>query len=469
MDIQKKIKNIPNSPGVYFFKDHRGQIIYIGKAASLKKRLSSYFYTSRGPNPRTEALLSSVSDIDYLLTTSEAEALILEQGLIKEHQPKYNVDFKDDKSYPVIKINKKEKFPRVLITRKRPNHDPRSLYFGPYPNAKLLKEALKTIRRLFGFRTCVTLPKKACLDFHLNLCPAPCVGKINQDEYMVTLQNIILLLEGKRNELLKNLSRDMSVAAQNRNFELAAQLRNQIQALTGVMVKKKMYRLKDQLQELKEVLHLPQLPDHVETFDVSNLAGQEAVGSMVSFKQGRPDKSGYRRFKIKSVKGIDDYRMIRELIQRRYQRLLQEKGSLPNLIMVDGGKGQLSSAWIELKNLGLGQIPVIGLAKQFEQIYTLKQKEPITLPKDSAALRLLQRIRDEAHRFALSYHHTLRDKQINASLLDEIEGVGPKRRQDLLKHFGSVENIRKSTKEQLLKIKSINEKIAQKIIQYLST
>lgn len=467
MDIKKKLKSIPDSPGVYFFRDDKGVIIYIGKAASLKKRLSSYFRNSIAPNPRTQALLSSVCDLDYLLTVSEAEALILERGLIKEYQPRYNVEFKDDKSYPLIRITKGEKFPRLFITRRK--LDPKSLYFGPYPNVKLLREALKIIRRIFGFRTCFTLPKKACLDYHLNLCPAPCLGKITPEEYNNILKNLILFLEGKREELLKNLSLAMDVASKNKDFELAAQLRNQIQALSGVIVKKKIYRLNEQLAELKEILHLPQLPNHIETFDVSNIAGQEAVGSMVSFIDGRPDKNNYRRFKIRTVEGIDDCKMMRELVRRRYQKLQEEKGIMPDLIMVDGGKGQLSSAWIELKNLGLGGIPVIGLAKEFEHIYTLTQKEPVVLPRDSAALKLLQRIRDEAHRFALSYHHILRNKSISASLLDEIKGIGWKRKEDLIKYFGSLENIKKASKEELLKVKSINEKIAQKIVQHFSS
>ncbi len=466
MDIKTKLKNIPDSPGVYFFKDKLGQIIYIGKTVSLKKRLSSYFYAKGNFNPRARALLSSVDDIDYLLTGSEAEALILEQGLIRENQPKYNVDFKDDKSYPLIRITKGDKIPRIFITRRK--LDPKSLYFGPYPNAKLLKEGLKIVRKIFGFRTCLSLPKKVCLDFHLGLCPAPCIEKVSQEEYGALLEDIILFLKGKKSELLKKMSSDMALASSKKDFELAARLRDKIQALSGVIIKKKNYGLKDQLEQLKEVLYLPHLPSRIETFDVSNIFGQEAVGSMVSFKEGKPDKSNYRRFKIKTVSGIDDCQMIKELIRRRYQRLLEEKENLPDLIMVDGGKGQLSSAWIELKNLGLGGVAVIGLAKQFEHIYTLKQKEPLILPANSAALRLLQRIRDEAHRFALAYHHILREKLTSASLLDEIKGIGPRRKEDLLKYFGSVENIKKASKDELLKVESINEKIAQKIIQHFA-
>lgn len=467
MDIKKKLKSIPDAPGVYFFKDDKGGIIYIGKAASLKKRLSSYFRSSNEINPRTRALLSSLKDVDYILTGSEAEALILEQGLIREYQPKYNVDFKDDKSYPLIRITKGEKFPRIFVTRRK--LDPKSLYFGPYTDAKLLREALKIIRKIFGFRACFTLPKKACLDYHLNLCPAPCVGKISIEEYGNILKNIILFLEGKREELLKNLSINMGLASKSKDFELAAKLRDQIKALSGVVIKRKLYRISDQLEELKEILHLAVLPKRIETFDVSNIFGQEAVGSMVSFIDGRTDKNNYRRFKIRTVEGIDDCKMMRELVRRRYQKLQEEKGVMPDLIMVDGGKGQLSSAWIELKNLGLGGIAVIGLAKEFEHIYTLKQKDPIALPRDSAALKLLQRIRDEAHRFAISYHHILRNKSISASLLDEIKGIGQKRKEDLIRYFGSVEGIKKATKDEILKVKSINGLLAQKIVQYFST
>jgi len=406
MDLKEKIKNLPNGPGVYIMKDGAGAIIYIGKAISLKKRVQSYFSPSRNRAFKQDLLVSNIKDIVYLPTHSEAEALLLEAGLIKKHQPKYNVELRDGKSYPMVKITS-EDFPCVSICR--PKKKSGAIFYGPYTNAGLLREALSVIRRVFPFRTCKNIPKKSCLDVHLNLCSAPCVGKISKKDYQAMIENIKLLLEGRQEELYDSLKKAMQEKAAQKDFEQAAALRDQMQSIASLYSTSKIKNYLQEAQQLKEALHLSLVPETIEAMDISHISAAGAVGSLVYFRKGKPDKNNYRRFKIKEVKGNNDYLMLSEVARRRYSRLKEENIALPDLILVDGGKGQVSAVKKELDKLHL-DISLLGLAKEKEEIFLADKKNAILLPSDSPALQLLQRVRDEAHRFAQSYHHILRSK-----------------------------------------------------------
>jgi excinuclease ABC subunit C len=407
MDLQK-VNSLPQSPGVYIFKDKSGKILYIGKAANLRKRVGSYF--SRLLCDKTQSLVSQISDIEYILTPSEAQALVKEAALVKKYLPRYNVALRDDKSFPLIRITGEE-YPQVYIFRKKKQLCDDARYFGPYTNAKLLRSALKIMRQVFGFRSCKILPKKTCLYYRLNLCPGPCIGKISKAGYNEIIDNIVLFLEGRQDALLKKLCERMDKLSRARNYEEAAKVRDQIQALGAVKKDLSEEDYVGESEELMQKLKLPKLPQRIEAFDISNISGQDACGSMVYFYNGRPAKFNYRRFKIKEVRGIDDYAMLSEVIRRRYLRLKEENKGFPDLILIDGGRQHLLTAKREINKL-MVEIPIISLAKEQEKIYTLDRKEPFSLPYDSGALHLVQRIRDEAHRFAVSYHYVLRRKRI---------------------------------------------------------
>lgn len=410
--LENKVKNLPDTPGVYIFRDKERRIIYIGKAKSLKKRVVSYF--GRPQTNKNQIMVSKLADLDYVLTNTEAQAQILEASLVKEKQPQYNIDLKDDKSFPFIKISN-AKFPLLSISRRRSLKPEDTLIsFGPYTNQKLLRQVVKMIRRIFGFRSCKNMPKAACLYYRLKLCPAPCIGKVSSLEYAGIIKNIILFLAGKYEELEKALSVKMLAAAKNNNFEAAAKIRDQLNAL-AVMKQSCPYSSGlDELEDLRNLLKLKNIPGRIEAFDISNLAGKQATGSMVSFYKGRPDKNNYRRFRIKTVLGIDDYKMLAEVVRRRYLRLKTENLPLPDLILIDGGKAHLLTAKNEIKKLGLA-IPLVSIAKDKENLYLEGKKFPIRLRSDTPALNLIRRIRDEAHRFAISYHHLLRRKKMYES------------------------------------------------------
>lgn len=411
-NLQDKLKKLPDSPGVYLFKGDQDAIIYIGKAKSLKKRVVSYF--GRPQTDKNQAMVSKIADLDYILTNTHAQAQILEASLVKEKQPRYNIDLKDDKSFPFIKISN-EKFPLLFISRRRRAKSENTLiYFGPYTNQKLLRQAIKMVRRIFGFRSCKNMPKVACLYYRLKLCPAPCIGKISSLEYAGIIKHIILFLGGKYEELIKELSAKMLEAAKKNDFETAAKIRDQLNAL-AIMSQNRPYSSGlDELEDLKNLLKLKSLPERIEAFDISNISGKQATGSMVSFYKGQPDKNNYRRFRIKTVIGIDDYKMLAEVVRRRYLRLKTENLSLPDLILIDGGKAHLLTANNEIKKLGLA-VPLVSIAKDKENLYLEDKKFPIRLRSDTLALNLIRRIRDEAHRFAIKYHHLLRRKKMYES------------------------------------------------------
>jgi len=352
--------------------------------------------------------MAKVADIEFKLAPNEAMALLLEFKLIHEFKPRYNVSLKDDKSFPFIRISPEE-FPSIQVTRKK---NDAARYLGPYTNTKLLKSALKIIRFEFSYRSCRRLPKQSCIYQKINLCPAPCIGKISQKEYKQRIASIILILEGRGDLLIRKLTKSMQDKSDARDFEAAARMRDQIVIWSRMSQRPDDSSCQNELKELKAALNLKNLPVRIEGFDISNISGKQATGAMVSFYNGRADKNNYRRFRIKSFAGIDDYKMLAEVLRRRYRRLLKEKKALPDLLLIDGGKGHLLTALGELKTLNL-HIPLVSIAKEKEHIYSSQPgKLKVDLVKEGAALNLIRRIRDEAHRFALAYHHLLRKKAL---------------------------------------------------------
>lgn len=407
--LKDKVNSLPDACGVYIFEDTQGNILYIGKAKLLKKRVQSYF--SRELSSKTQILVSKIADLEYRVTPSEAQAQLLEAALVKEKKPQYNIGLKDDKSFPWIRISD-EKFPIVSICRRKSIHkEDMALYFGPYTNAKLLRQAFKAMRRIFGFRSCRVLPKQACLYFRLKLCSAPCAGNIAAKEYGEIIGNIKMFLASEYEELVDNLSDRMKKLAFAQSFEEAAKIRDQLNALNVFAQTAPVRFSAYELEDLKSLLKLKKLPRRIEAFDISNIKGQQATGSLASFLDGLPDKNNYRRFRIKTFTGIDDYRMLREIVLRRYSRLLKENSALPDLVLIDGGKGHLKIAEDEISKLGI-KIPLVSIAKDREYIYIKDRPKPIKLHQDTPALNLIRRMRDEAHRFALNYHRVLRRKKI---------------------------------------------------------
>ena len=451
MNWQEKLKNLPDKPGVYLMKNSQGETIYVGKAISLKKRVRSYFQ-SPAARPagracslsadrqdltgRVKRLRSNIADFEYIITDSETEALILECNLIKEHRPRYNVRLRDDKKYPFVKLTD-EDYPCLYITRNLKADG--SKYYGPYTNVKLLRKTLKSMRELFPLRSCQRkiglLAKRPCLNYDLTQCVAPCSNRVGKEEYQNLVKGACLFLEGRRKELVKELKKRMETASRHLRFEEASRWRDKIEAIEKVTEGGRKRQLLEMVEgnarvrmeevarkgegvkeaavaHLQRLLHLPSSPRRIEAFDVSNISGKDAVGSMVVFEEGQPKKSDYRHFKIKLPGIIDDYAMIKEIVGRRYRRVLEEKRRLPDLILIDGGRGHLNSALNILTDLGLKQIPVMAIAKQFEHIFIKESSGPIILSPNSALLLLIQSVRDEAHRFAIKFHRALRRKKL---------------------------------------------------------
>lgn len=511
--------NLPSKPGCYLYKKNN-VIIYVGKAKNLKKRVSSYFQ-KKDQDSKTKSLIENIDDLDFIITNSEIEALILENTLIKKHQPKYNINLKDSKQYAYLKLTN-EFFPRLLTARKK---DSDENYFGPFVSGSQRENLKKILIKTFKIRTCKKLPKKECLRYHINICSAPCINNISKTNYLTSVQNVKKILSGKTKDLLIKLQKKMQEQSQNQNFEKALEIREQINAVKyieqkqnvqrekeynediinyvkknniiylmlfniykGTLNNKKEYvfdenpnffeefilqyysenpipkelilpeeisqTLKDYLiknksskiiytlpkigekknllelvkknieltyfgnsktlEELQDKLNLPSPPSTIECFDISHLSGTSTVASMVQFKNGIPNKSNYRRFKIKTVQGIDDFRSIAEVVKRRYTRLNNENKNFPDLILIDGGKGQLSSALTELKKLNI-KIPIISIAKKQEEIFVPARPFPLNFKRTDASLKLLQRIRDEAHRFAITYNRLLQKKSLTKS------------------------------------------------------
>lgn len=474
--------DIPNKPGVYVFRDRFREVIYVGKAKSLRKRLSNYFQPSRqkSADAKLRSLINSIAYYEIYTVRTEEEAMLLESRFIKQYNPRYNVVLRDDKRFLLIKIDKQAPFPRLTLARIKKNDG--CSYYGPFPQAGVLRDTVDFLTRHFRLRSCrPTLPgegeHKHCLDHILRFCSAPCVQKISRAEYHCLVEQLVEVIEGKTDEIVVQLNDKMKSYSKTNNFEQAGKIRDIIENIktvfgsrnrTFVRTSIARYPGNDGVLELQSVLGFPQPPKVIECFDISNLAGTFAVAAMVSFVDGAPARRNYRHFRIKHVEGIDDFAMMKEVVKRRMARLIAENRSFPDLLVVDGGLGQLHAGQEAIQELKI-ELNIIGLAKKKEEIFTLESSEAIQLSRHQLSLKLVQSIRDEAHRFANTYHRKLRNTRISDSLLDEIPGVGKKRKQELLKHFGSVKNLRRYESQEIReRIPRIGAKLAGDITQYIN-
>ncbi|MEC7884817.1 MAG: excinuclease ABC subunit UvrC [Chloroflexota bacterium] len=617
--FSERLNRTPTCPGVYRMRSKTGLVLYVGKASNLRNRLRSYFSNSRKPDPKVRRLVKLIEDFDFIITESEQEALILECNLIKEYQPRFNSRLKDDKTYPFIKIDTSEAFPRVYITRNI-SKDSNSKYFGPFANAGSVRRTLGLLKKLFPYRSCTKVitgeDSRACLDYHIGRCVGPCIGAADEKEYGEVIDQVSMFLEGDTRQIVQSIKGRMKLEAENLHFEKAAALRDQVSAIEKVNEGQKVLTLKadnldiigcsqtaseawaeiffvrqgkligrdnylmtvgefddlssvqtafikqfykvtpyvpptiltqsmvgeekeslenflkskrgsrvkittpirgerkklvnmvvenanqgmQQLRvtrfvesgnndtgmiELQEALSLPEKPSRIECYDISNIQGTNAVGSMVVFQDGKPKPSDYRRFQIKTVNQVDDYSMMREMLSRRFKRLKEEnsidtdsvsKGNTrkdtkwtetPKLVLIDGGKGHLGAALQVFLELGINDVPLASLAKENEELFIPDFQEPIVLPRNSQGLYLVQRARDEAHRFAVTYHRKRRSKNTIRSSLDMVPGVGPKKRRQLLTKYGSVAKIRESSLEDIASTPGLTKKLAEAIKEYI--
>ena len=480
--VKQKMQNLPDKPGVYFMRDRDGRIIYVGKASSLRDRVRSYFHraTLRSSNPKLRGLVHSIHDFDILITRTEAEATLTEGRLIKDYRPYYNVSLKDDKRFLLIRVNLNEPLPRFEACRIQ--KDDGAVYFGPYASSPSAWAALEFMEKRFGLRQCrprVPGPDdhKHCHNDIVRFCSAPCIAKVSPEQYRERVELAAAFLRGEKPEYLEEVKQAMEKESADRRFEKAAALRDTLFLLRRAVKERirarktlviKAEDAKAGVEELRQALGLDEPPRVIEAYDISNISGTHAVGSLVCSVDGIPQKNRYRMFRIKTVEGIDDPGMMAEVIHRRFARALEEKERLPDLVLLDGGITQLSAARAQLDRLGLQNLPAAGLAKRFEEIFW-KQRDPIRLPPDSNALKVLVQIRDEAHRFALTYHRSLRLKRIRESMLDEIEGIGEKRKNLLLKHFGSVARLRKVPEEEIAKVPGVGAAVARVVKEALKS
>ena len=501
-DLAKKVHEVPHKPGVYLMRDRFNRVIYVGKARDLRKRVGSYFMPSKiaVADIKTRALLDAVWDFETHTVQSEAESILLEGKLIKEYRPRYNISFRDDKRFLVVKIDMTEGWPRFRLARFKKDDGAR--YFGPYAHAGALRQTLNFMRKKFGVLTFGRgSPTERELKSATYQVPMR-LSEITAQQYRERAAQACDFLEGHSREMINALEDEMRKAAEKTDFEKAAELRNMLDDLRQTTKPMRRFTrgslpstidpLAD-VQALADALQLPRLPLVMECFDISNISTTHVVASMVCFRNGVPDKDNYRRYRIRTVEGQDDFASMAEVVRRRYSRVLlearevepdaaefsQENPSeaiqravaplvrLPDLIIVDGGKGQLSSACRELQRLGLHELPIIGLAKEFEEIYRPGRALPLQLPPDSGALRLLQRIRDEAHRFANTYHQLLMKKRIGESILDDCPGVSQNRKNLLLRKFGSVNRLRNASVAEIASTEGIGPKLAEEVHRFL--
>ncbi len=504
-DLNKKVHEVPHKPGVYLMRDRFGRVIYVGKARDLRKRVGSYFMPSKMAvaDLKTRALLEAVWDFETHTVASEPESLLLEGKLIKEYRPRYNISFRDDKRFLVVKYDPTEEWPRFRLARFKKDDGAR--YFGPYAHAGALRQTLNFMRKKFGVLTFGRgSPTERELKSSTYQVPMR-LSEINAATYRQRVAQAAEFLEGASRDMMNVVEEEMQKAAAKLDFEKAAELRNMLEDLrrtTKPMRRFTRHSLPSTIdpvadvQALADALQLPHLPKVMECFDISNISTTHVVASMVSFREGVPDKNNYRRYRIRTVEGQDDFASMAEVVRRRYARVLLQAREenpdvaeysqenpvdalrpartdnfvavrLPDLIIVDGGKGQLSSACRELQRLGLHDLPIIGLAKEFEEIYRPGRALPLQLPPDSGALRLLQRIRDEAHRFANAYHQLLMKKRIGESILDDCPGVSQNRKNLLLRKFGSVQRLRKASVEDIASTEGIGQKLAEEVHRFL--
>ncbi len=490
--LEDKLAELPKTPGVYFHKNKRGEIIYIGKAANLRNRVRQYFQKSRSRDPKTDALVAEIAEVDWTEVETELDALFLEAELVRRYLPPYNILLRDDKSLVYVRISYSAPHPTLSLTR-RPLDDG-AQYFGPYFSALSVKKALKYLRRIFPYSTHVSvIPKRACLQYHLGLCPGLEEGKTPLKVYRANLKKLMQYLKGERVRLMQQIEKDMKRAATQHDFETASVYRNQLYALKSLSKqvvfgdREFMDISKDQgLVELTNILGLPEIPRRIEGYDISHMSGTDNVASMVVFKSGVPDKAAYRKFKMR-LPGNDDFAHMQEAISRRLSATNVKDWGLPELFLIDGGKGQLSAALKARAAAGFS-IPMIGLAKREEEIVVHLQSSgvalnqaviqqlggfaeasddfsKILLPKSSHAVKLLQRIRDESHRFAVSYHSVLKAKRQTASQLDDIPTIGPATRKKLIKTFGSMRGLLQARDGELEQ--AVGTKKASILRQYL--
>jgi excinuclease ABC subunit C len=545
-DLRKKLGEVPHRPGVYAMRDRLNRVVYVGKARDLRKRLANYFLPSGQARAdlKTRALLDTVWDYEWHVVRSEPEAVLLEGQLIKDYRPRYNVMMRDDKRFLLVKVNLNDPFPRFQLTRLRKDDGAR--YFGPFAHSGALRATIELIRKRFGIRACRPLVPgeydyKHCLNHIIKNCSAPCVGKIDREQYMKLVERACEFLDGQSNEMVNALEGEMQAASAKHEFERAAQLRDMIDDLKRTTAPTRRFTRQaplpglidpaDDLIALADALNLPGPPEVMECFDISNISSTHIVASMVRFRHGKPEKAGYRRYRIKTVAGQNDFASMAEVVRRRYSRILLETRALapemaeisqespleaarrlerelgvdvaasehardpvevedidpaiesktpvratpmtyvrlPDLVIVDGGKGQLSVASKELARLGLNELPIVGLAKEFEEIYRPDRPGPLRLAEDSGALRLLQRIRDEAHRFANGYHQLLLKKRLTESILDDCPGVSQNRKKLLLAAFGSIARLRKASIDEIAAVEGIGPKLAEDVHRFLAS
>jgi excinuclease ABC subunit C len=482
VNLKEKVRHLPDKPGVYLMKDRLGRIIYIGKAKNLKKRVSSYFQPSRSftvAQPKIRALISLITDFDTIDVKSEPEALLLEGKLLKQWRPRYNTDFIDDKRFLLVRVDFGEELPRFRLTRfKKEDH---SRYFGPFPHSGLLRKTLAQMRRKFGILLADATPTKLpdgtwklYDDIRQEIYSFP--SAVTAEDYRGRVADACDFLEGKSREWLKSLRVEMVAAADQQAFEKAAELRDVVFALEKTLKKTRNFERGDPtrparddaaLRELGEVLNLARPPQAIECFDISHISGTFVVASMVRFTDGRPDKDHYRRFQIKSFIGNDDFRAMEEVVGRRYRRLVAERKPFPDLVVIDGGRGQVGAALKAFFTLDSMPPPLIGLAKKQETIIFPDGRRPLNLPLGHPALNLLQRVRDEAHRFANTYNASLRSKKIRESILDDFPGLGPVRRAALLAHFGSIDRLRAASVEKIREVEGFGPKLAAELHAFL--
>jgi excinuclease ABC subunit C len=425
----EKVKSFPAAPGLYLMKDVQGVVIYIGKAKSLRNRASTYFTLAATEDQRTAELVKHIADIDFIQTESEVDAILMEARLVKDIQPRFNKDLKDDKSFPYLQIRIREEFPRVEFTRK-PRRKGVKLY-GPFTSARSLRMAVQVLQRIFQFRTCSLDIKSSeerwrwyrpCILHNIRQCTAPCNFRVTREEYRKQIRALRLVLEGKKDRLIREMEKEMLAAAEATQFEKAARLRDEMDALRKLEmrgsadsdVQPHVFHINPRkgLKGLQKVLGLPKTPRVIEGVDIAHLQGSDTVASLVSFIDGTPFKPGYRRFKIQSVAGVDDFASMREVVFRRFRRLREEDAPFPDILLIDGGKGQLNAGLEAFRLLEIEPPCLISLAKKEEEIFRPGESEPLRLSRHSSALRLLQSVRDESHRFAQHYHHVLRKKKL---------------------------------------------------------
>ena len=501
-DLTKRVHEVPHKPGVYLMRDRFNRVIYVGKARDLRKRVGSYFMPSKlaQADLKTRAMLAAVWDFETHTVQSEAESLLLEGKLIKEFRPRYNVSFRDDKRFLLVKVDPSEEWPRFRLARFKKDDNAR--YFGPYAHAGALRQTLNFMRKKFGV---LTFGRGAPTERELKSSTYQVPVRLSEttaEQYRERVAQASEFLEGHSREMMDTLEAEMRKAAEKLDFEKAAELRNMLEDLRRTTKPTRRFTRhslpstinpEKDVEALRDALQLPRPPTVMECFDISNISTTHVVASMVCFRNGVPDKDNYRRYRIRTVQGQDDFASMAEVVRRRYSRVLLENRDanpdaaefsqenpvealerskyvavrLPDLIIVDGGKGQLSSACRELQRLGLHELPIIGLAKEYEEIYRPGRAMPLQLPPDSGALRLLQRIRDEAHRFANTYHQLLMKKRIGESILDDCPGVSQNRKNLLLRKFGSVNRLKRATVEEIAQTEGIGPKLAEDVHRFL--